>query len=285
HYCPVDHSVERLTTFSSATWDHLVKGFPPGTFFVGLSSILWRESWKYGERAFRYCQHDTGHAIAALALSGRLLGWTVRCVSGPSTVDQMNLLGLVENRSFHPEEPEEAEAILAVIPSQPGFDHPATLPTAAIRNVAKGTWEGKPNVLSPEHDPWPIIGEVAEATRITEDHLPLPEWEAYFIQNPAIISPLDHRTLNAASILRQRRSAVSMDGKTGLGSADFYRMLRRVLPARSESGDLSPPLWETLPWEPCVHLALFVHRVEGLPPGLYLMPRTPKGEQGLRTLL
>jgi len=28
----------------------------PG-FLVGISSIFWRESWKYGERAFRYCNH------------------------------------------------------------------------------------------------------------------------------------------------------------------------------------------------------------------------------------
>ena len=35
---------------------------------VALTSIHWREAWKYGERAFRYCQHDLGHAIAAVSI-------------------------------------------------------------------------------------------------------------------------------------------------------------------------------------------------------------------------
>ncbi|WP_162232491.1 SagB/ThcOx family dehydrogenase, partial [Methylogaea oryzae] len=48
---------------------------------LGLSSVHWREAWKYGERAFRYCQHDVGHALAALryaaaALAGACVCWT-----------------------------------------------------------------------------------------------------------------------------------------------------------------------------------------------------------------
>jgi hypothetical protein len=33
--------------------------------------------------------------------------------------------------------------------------------------------------------------------------------------------------------------------------------------------------WDVLPWQPAVHLALFVHRVDGLAPGLYLLARDP----------
>jgi nitroreductase len=36
---------------------------------------MWREAWKYGERAFRYCQLDTGHAVGALRYAAALLGW------------------------------------------------------------------------------------------------------------------------------------------------------------------------------------------------------------------
>ena len=39
-----------------------------------LTSIVWREAWKYGERAYRYCLHDMGHAWQALALSARAIG-------------------------------------------------------------------------------------------------------------------------------------------------------------------------------------------------------------------
>jgi nitroreductase len=41
---------------------------------VGLSSIHWREAWKYGERAFRYCQHDVGHVLGTLRFAAAALG-------------------------------------------------------------------------------------------------------------------------------------------------------------------------------------------------------------------
>src|ERR1017187_5045047 len=51
-------------------------------FHVGLTSIIWREAWKYGERAFRYCQHDAGHALAALRFAAAALGWRVQLLPG-----------------------------------------------------------------------------------------------------------------------------------------------------------------------------------------------------------
>ena len=57
----------------SRPWDAVSpagSGVPvPGAILVGLSSIHWREAWKYGERAFRYCQHDVGHALAAIGIA------------------------------------------------------------------------------------------------------------------------------------------------------------------------------------------------------------------------
>ena len=41
-------------------------------WLIALTSIHWREAWKYGERAFRYCQHDLGHAIAAVRIAAAL---------------------------------------------------------------------------------------------------------------------------------------------------------------------------------------------------------------------
>jgi hypothetical protein len=31
---------------------------PKGTLLLALTSIYWRESWEYGERAFRYSMHE-----------------------------------------------------------------------------------------------------------------------------------------------------------------------------------------------------------------------------------
>ena len=41
---------------------------------IGLTSIFWREAWKYRDRAYRYCCHDLGHAMMSLLLAARALG-------------------------------------------------------------------------------------------------------------------------------------------------------------------------------------------------------------------
>ena len=40
--------------------------------------------------------------------------------------------------------------------------------------------------------------------------------------------------------------------------------------------------WDVTGWLPCVHLLLFVHRVDGLAPGLYLLLRNPASEGKLK---
>ena len=69
HYLSETHRLERRASFSQDFWNSLTRHLPAGSFLVGLSSVIWREAWKYGERAFRYCQHDMGHAVAALRLA------------------------------------------------------------------------------------------------------------------------------------------------------------------------------------------------------------------------
>lgn len=50
HYQVYQHGLEQRCVFTQ----------PPENqgIYIGLSSVHWREAWKYGERAFRYCQHD-----------------------------------------------------------------------------------------------------------------------------------------------------------------------------------------------------------------------------------
>ena len=62
-----------------------------------------------------------------------------------------------------------------------------------------------------------------------------------------------------------------MDGSTAISQAAFFRMLARLIPTRD--GRSMP--WDAIPWRPRIHLGLFVHRVDGLPPGLYALPRDP----------
>lgn len=53
-------------------------------------------------------------------------------------------------------------------------------------------------------------------------------------------------------------------------------MLDALLPRAGE------PPWSLLAEDPCVHPVLFVHRVVGLEPGIYCLPRTPAAHTELR---
>jgi SagB-type dehydrogenase family enzyme len=81
HYVSGTHALERRASFSHELWQSLLGHLPKESFLVCLSSVIWREAWKYGERAFRYCQHDLGHAIAALRISASLCGWHLKIAS------------------------------------------------------------------------------------------------------------------------------------------------------------------------------------------------------------
>ena len=64
----------------------------PGALLVELTSIHWQEVWKYGERAFRYCQHDVGHALSALSLSAASLGWLLEALESVGDATLMCLV-------------------------------------------------------------------------------------------------------------------------------------------------------------------------------------------------
>jgi SagB-type dehydrogenase family enzyme len=70
HYRPSSHMAEQraIGDFGAKLVNHSTP-----LIFV-LTSIAWREAWKYRERAYRYCLHDIGHAWQALTLASRSLG-------------------------------------------------------------------------------------------------------------------------------------------------------------------------------------------------------------------
>ncbi len=68
HYRPSSHMAEQR-----ALGDVHLEGVDAPIVFA-LTSIAWREAWKYRDRAYRYCLHDIGHAWQALALAAAALG-------------------------------------------------------------------------------------------------------------------------------------------------------------------------------------------------------------------
>ncbi len=104
---------------------------------VALSNIHWRESWKYGERAYRYCQHDVGHAIGALSLSATRLGWQVSLIESVGDADLVALLGLDAQTGVEAEHPDALLAIVAPEPADRDLSG-ATVPQAVVWREAIG---------------------------------------------------------------------------------------------------------------------------------------------------
>ena len=100
HYAPREHALERRAVLDAKAWSELVAPFPEGSFLVGLSSVHWREAWKYGERAFRYCQHDVGHALATMRIAAAALGWRLVLLDGVGDGAVSRLLGLDRHEDF-----------------------------------------------------------------------------------------------------------------------------------------------------------------------------------------
>ena len=262
HYAPREHALELRTQIERAAWEAFTGG--RDGILVALTSILWREAWKYGERAFRYCQHDTGHALAAMRMAASLLGWKLSLLPRWSDSSLSTLLGLDRDSDYDGAEREEAE-LLAVVTGgdvAPWLSSDSALLVAAAREA---TWFGQANRLSLDHAPWPIIDEVAEATRYSGlSSIPKsPTPNAQLLPNPNAQAPStpNSQEVRARDVILQRRSAVAFDAKSGLPRDRFFSMLARLRPG-------APP-WDAIDWSPQVHLILFVHRVDGLTPGVY----------------
>ncbi|MFT7485659.1 MAG: SagB-type dehydrogenase family enzyme [Candidatus Paceibacteria bacterium] len=264
HYAVREHALEVRARLNAATWERITEGMPAGVFFVGLSSILWREEWKYGERAYRYCQHDVGHAIAAIAYSASCLGWKVRMLDHLSSSDLEQVLGL---GGFGDAEPEEADTLLAIYPGD--VDAMRELSTEALQLFANLSWSGQANQLSSDHLEWDAIHACAF---VASKPSTVP---AKSLQRPSQ-PPTNERSLAARTLFAGRRSAVAMDGKTSMSLLAFLTIMERCLPTAGRVP------FASFPWSPRVHLLVFVHRVEGLQPGLYALLR--ESESGERLL-
>lgn len=223
--------------------------------WLGFSSIHWREAWKYGERAFRYCQLDMGHVLAAVSYAAVLHGWKPR-LSSIDAATTARCLGVDRAADFEGVEAEEAEVILMLEADATG-----------VPNSWK-EWAGKPSLLDarPLYQ-WPVIEEVAVATRGVVP--------ASQISPSAATRLQDENDISAAQVILKRRSAQAFDGVSVLPRAVFKRILSSLLPGGS-------PVWDLWTTAARVHPVLLVHRVEGVAPGVYVLPRNGATQASLR---
>jgi len=257
HYAPLEHGLETRAAFSQR---HLLPG---GGFLLGLSAVPWREAWKYGERAYRYCQLDAGHAIGAAAMAAAALGWSARVLLDPSDAEIAALLGLDRADAWHRWEVEHPDALLWI---GAGGEETPSLDLAALLALPR-EWFGAANRLSEDHDPWPAVDRASALSRklqpVAADPAPMRRVQA--------TTPLPE----IGAVVRGRRSAQRMDGKTVAPLDSFRMMLEATLPG-------AEPLLSSFPFASRINLLLFVHRVEGLEPGLYLLERDAASVARLR---
>jgi SagB-type dehydrogenase family enzyme len=272
HYAPDRHLLEERCVFDHREWTAASDG--EDVVLVALTSIHWREAWKYGERAFRYCQHDLGHAVSAISLAARMLGWRTALLPTWSHHAIAALIGLNRDEDFVDAEREEPGCLLVMTAGRV----PAGLsggPGRLLNAIRGGRWSGRASQLSEDHIQWTFIDDVASAT---ED--PGRTWpDSAVIQaemNPrtSLADPANRRAAPARALMLQRRSALAFDARSSIEAETFFGMLARTLPGPSSP---SASLW----WAPRIHLLLFVHRVAGVAPGLYVLGRDPGGFERL----
>jgi len=264
HYSPYQHALEvrALLDPNQADWFE-----NSGGFGIILTSIPWREAWKYGERAFRYCNHDLGHALGALRFACNLNGWRMTLIPQVDAATLEKFLGF-DQVNWVDGETEYADCLCWI-----DSKHADSTEISAWFSAQEGLqYEHQPNRLSREHVDWEIIDMVQAACRT---NAPASS------EMSAHTNPIHHECdslLTAEAIIRGRRSAQQYDrltSRTDLSA--FIHSLEKTLP-----GNNCP--FDVFPYSAQVHLALFVHAVEGLESGLYIFIRNPRHIEFLKDL-
>ncbi|MEW6673800.1 MAG: SagB/ThcOx family dehydrogenase [Thermodesulfobacteriota bacterium] len=271
HYNPFLHALELRCFLPDEIWEKVGQHFKTKSFFVALSSIFWRESWKYGERAFRYCNHDIGHALACLSFSGNLFGWKVTCLNELSDRQLETVLGF--DRTIYADMENEQAELMCVVYDRRVEDVPRGLTDETAALLATSAFAGTPNRLSRSAINWEGIYRAADATR-------KPRTETRrFRYGCREDFQTEISKLSAAAIIRKRRSAVAFDPAGSLSREQFLAMLDKTV-ARDGRAPFDMEISE-----PCLNLLIFVHAVRDLEMGLYLFLRAENDLQEFKNRL
>lgn len=250
HYAPKNHSLESLASFQTAFWDKL----PKDSFLVGLSSISWREVWKYGERAFRYTQLDAGHAWQSFVISAKMLGWKITRLDSANDNDISTLLGLNQKKRFFEDENPDMLIVISKEDVQPNISI-----QTLIENVPQ-LFDGIANKLSPSMQNWEIIPAIEDATSAVQ----IPQKE--------VLKSNITRTPSQESkevVLNRRSVHVMQKDKSSITKEQFHNILASVLDSQDAK-------------ENSAHLAIFAHQVQDYQSGLYILVRNPNDAHKLK---
>jgi SagB-type dehydrogenase family enzyme len=241
HYRPSSHMAEQRAIGGFGA--QLINNSSPIIFL--LTSIAWREAWKYRDRAYRYCLHDIGHAWKALTLAARSIG----CESftfGQFSDDKVRESCLLS-------EDEWPMLIVAL--------HSPSIPLNELDAIETVVFGGRPNRLSEQQKSYPLIERIHTATKLST------ATPITFLDQPNISRRGEISLPSRAStsrgfgeVVRTRRSALDFRG--GSESMSLSQLTTVLLSTKE-------PFFADFATVPLVHLYLYVHRIEGLAPGVY----------------
>jgi len=195
-----------------------------------LSSIFWREAWKYRDRAFRYCLHDAGHVAGSLLVAARALGF------------RGEARGAFDDRALNAAlaiAADDGERALLVLPLREATD------TAPAASTGLGPPLGEPEPRRFEWD-HPAIEESSARA------------EPAAVPGPGARPLPSRRDDELAAVTRRRRSALGFDPAARMPLEDFAALLAHA--THRPPSDFGEPL---------VALHPFAHAIDGLAPGAY----------------
>jgi len=252
HYRPSSHMAEQR-----AAGDFVPKltDTDAPLVFV-LTSIAWREAWKYRDRAYRYCLHDIGHAWQALALAGRAMGCESFAI-GNFVDDEISARCLLN---------EDEWPMLIVTLQGP------SIPVISRELPKTVLYRGEANQLSDEKISYPRIEKIHAATKlvaaakeisVSSSHDDASSCANTLEMNESgrMESPPPVSTENGfGDVVRTRRSALDFRG------GDEIMSLPQLSTLLSST---ARPFFADFAAHRFVQLYLYVHRVNGLEPGVY----------------
>jgi SagB-type dehydrogenase family enzyme len=261
HYRADRHALELR---SRGNWtEHIARALAlswaaESPLIIGLTSIFWREAWKYGDRAYRYCCHDLGHAMMSLLLAARALGLPGGVVAHFSDLCLTHELGLAES--------DEAPMAFLVFPLE---SLSRRLPAPSREAPA-----GAPNELSVEEVPYELLNVMHRSTMLPDPVGPLPRISPAKVgsadDQPSLADPARDTPLGPTA--RRRRSALDFDARTPpMERGEVEQLLdfaTRDWPAdwRGNFCEGMTPVARGIDF---VTLYLYFHRVRDCEPGVY----------------
>ena len=281
HYRPSSHMAEQRAAGNPPI---PVAASSAPLVFV-LTSIAWREAWKYGNRAYRYCLLDMGHAWQALALAARAMGCDSFAV-GHFPDDEV-----AQSCRLHAD---EWPLLIVKVsggagPRPENFSSPAT--------AGNTTWsEGCANELSPQPVDCPVVFPMIDAIHAATKLLQAPPLRVGIgagksgtVPSGVIDSLMVRGSSSAAGglsprfsagvtlpppasstrpfgdVARARRSALDFRG----GPQSISLAQLSALLAVTGCPDYAEPLDADFASQRLISLYLYAHRVDGIDPGVY----------------